>query len=431
MADILLKKGKLIDELGRVSDNRGILIRDGIIHSMAAEDRGLLPETEVIDCSSFFVTPGIPNLHTHSPMNIFKGIAEDVDEHSWFNQEIWPYESKMEAGDVYAGSSLAIAEMINRGVTAFADHYFQADQVCRAALDSGIRLDMAPTLFGMAGHFEEQLEASTALMDSFQKYPGHLAFHYGPHAPYTCSPAQLRKTAEAAEKSGRGIHIHVADAEAQIAASLEQYGRTPFQVLKDAGVLDLPLIVGHGLWILEEEVDLIGNDAAFAVCPKTYMKLSAGTGRIWQFSRRLPLAIGTDGAASSGSLDPLEQLRLFLLLGKLTGGDARRFTLEEGWAVLMSGHKAMPFRTGRLEEGFGADLLFWNLDHINTAPVYNPLASIIYSSTAENLVHSMSGGRFLKRNSVVQLDTDQILKEAGDRARAILKRGKGPTKLIF
>ncbi|MBB6478871.1 amidohydrolase family protein [Spirochaeta isovalerica] len=431
MADVFLKGGTVIDERGLISQNRGILLKKGRIHSIGIDEKEIKSDTEVFDCSSLFITPGIPNLHTHSPMNIFKGIAEDVDEQSWFNEEIWPYESKMEPGDVYAGSSLAIAEMINRGVTAFADHYFHADQVCRAAIDGGIRLDMAPTLFGMAGRFDEQLEASTELMDSLSETSDLLAFHYGPHAPYTCSPDELAGTAEAAEKTGRGIHIHVADAKAQIEASREKYGRTPFQILKDSGVLDQPLIVGHGLWILEEEIPLIGKDTYFAVCPKTYMKLSAGTGRLWQFADRLPLAIGTDGAASSNSLDPLEQLKFFLLLGKLTMGDSTKFTLEEGWTILMKGHKAMPFRSGRIKEGYSADLIFWDLDRINTAPVYNPLASIIYSSGPENIVHSMVGGRFVKKNGEVQMDLKAIRREAGDRAKAILQRGKGRTKLIF
>ena len=77
-----------------------------------------------IDCSGQFLTPGLCNLHAHTPMNIFKGIAEDVNIDDWFNRELWPYESKITDEDIYWGSKLAIAEMAQNGVTAFADHYF-------------------------------------------------------------------------------------------------------------------------------------------------------------------------------------------------------------------------------------------------------------------------------------------------------------------
>jgi len=428
---MLFKNATLINEKAEVYKNYNILIRDGKIEKVFPDSADIIPDVEIIDCSNFFITPGFANVHAHSPMNIFKGIAEDVDEFAWFNKEIWPYESKMDGDDVYAGCRLAIAEMLHKGVTVFADHYFEAEMICKAVLETGIRGDIAPTLFGMAGGYDDQLQQSAELMKKYEHNNDYLDFHFGPHSPYTCNPEELKKTAVMAESMNRGIHLHVADAEAQIQNSLDAYGKTPFQVLADSGIMNRPLIVGHGLWMLEEEKKLITDDTWFAVCPKSYMKLSAGMGRIWKWHKDLPLCIGTDGAASANSLDPLEQLKLFLLIGKFNLGNAEDFTIEEGWKMLMRGHNALNFHTGKLKDGYGADLLFWNLDHFNSLPVYNPLASIIYSCGAENIVHSMINGKFVKKDGKLILDVEDIQRDVKFRAASILKKGKGSTKLVF
>ncbi len=430
MDKTLLKNCSVIDENGDLIGKRDILISGGSIEKISSESIKV-KNTEVLDCEKYFITSGFANLHTHSPMNIFKGIAEDVDEDKWFNQEIWPYESKMDGEDVYAGCKLAIAEMLHYGVTAFADHYFEAEMICKAVLETGIRGDIAPTLFGMAGGFNKQLDQSVSLINRYNSVDNRLKLRFGPHSPYTCSPDELKKTAEAARDLNVGIHLHVSDAEAQIQTSIDKYGKTPFQVISDGGLFDVPLIIGHGLWILEEEKSLISDRTWFAVCPKSYMKLSAGTGRIWQLYKELPLCIGTDGAASSNSLDPLEQARLFAMIGKLVYNNAEDYTLKETWKILMRGHEALDFNSGRVQEGAAADLLFWDLDNILTLPVYNPLGAILYSAGADQIVHSMIDGQFVKKNGRVNLDLDEIRNSAKKRADLILKKGKGKTKLLF
>ena len=431
MDKLLLKNCSLIDENGEIFTSQNVLISEGILEKVTSQEIPAYEGIEEMDCSSLFISPGFVNLHTHSPMNIFKGIAEDVNEYAWFNEEIWPYESKMDSEDVYAGCRLAIAEMMSKGVTAFADHYFMGEMICKAVLETGIRGDIAPTLFGMAGGFDEQLSESADLMEKYDGKNSRLSLRFGPHSPYTCSPEDLEKTAEKAFAMDKGIHLHVADAQAQISASLEKYGRTPFQVLSDTGVMKVPLIVGHGLWILDDEIKFINDKTWFSVCPKSYMKLSAGMGRIWQWHKELPLCIGTDGAASSNSLDPLEQIRLFLLIGKFNLKNAEDFTLQEGWKMLMRGHDALNFHSGKLKEGYAADLLFWNLEHTNTLPVYNPLGAILYSSGSDNIIHSMINGNFVKKDGRLIIDTKAILEHAKERATAILKKGKGKTKLVF
>ncbi|MDF2672120.1 MAG: hypothetical protein K0R09_385 [Clostridiales bacterium] len=425
---MILKNANIINEEGIVTTNKNLYIEDGKISRISEE---FTPQNEeTVDCSGLFVTPGLVNLHTHSPMNIFKGIAEDVSIEDWFNRKIWPYESKMTEEDTYYGALLAIVEMIDNGVTAFADHYFNADRICDAVLETGIRADIAPTLFGISEDFDEQLEKVTGLIEKRGNESSHLRLRFGPHSPYTCSNHALIKILDRAKNIGVGIHIHMSETKIQVEESIEKYGVTPFEMLYNAGGFDVPLIVAHGLWIREGDLKYLNDDTYFAVSPKTYMKLNMGMGKIWELKDRINLCTGTDGAASSNTLNPLEQVRMFALIGKMFNS-ATEFKLEDMWKMLMRGHKALGFKSGCIKVGYSADLAIWDLKRVNTMPVYNPLASIIYSSNAKNIIHTMVNGKFIKKDERVLVDTEYILKKAYEHSMNIVRRGKGNTKIIF
>lgn len=422
----------LIDREGEISGPRTLVVGDGHITwvgERTVPEPG--PADEIIPCAGLFITPGLVNLHTHSPMNIFKGIAEDATPDRWFNEEIWPYESKMDGDDVEAGAMLAIAEMLDNGVTAFADHYFSAERICKAVVETGIRADIAPTLFGSLGDMEGQLARSAELIGEWQGRAGRVSMRLGPHSPYTCSPRDLELCAKEAKRLGVGAHIHVEDSESQIQASVEKYGATPMEVVARSGLMEVPLIIGHGYWITDEEKALVNTRTWIAVCMKTYMKLGEGPGRSWALGDEFPLCIGTDGAASSNSLSPIEQARALGLVGKYMMRDAEAFPLKRLWRILMRGHDALPFHSGSLAEGAPADFLVWSLRKPNTFPVYNPLAAIIYSSDSTNVLHSVIDGHFVKRDGKLLLDVGGIVARAGERAQGILAKGKGKTSLAF
>lgn len=425
---MILKNANIINEEGIVSSNKNIYIEKGKILKISED---FTPHCEeIVDCSRLFVTPGLVNLHTHSPMNIFKGIAEDVHIDDWFNREIWPYESKMSEEDTYYGALLAIEEMIDNGVTAFADHYFNAGKICDAVLETGIRGDIAPTLFGMADNFDEQLEEVTKLIEKRGNENRRLSLRFGPHSPYTCSSKVLKIIADRAKEMGTGIHIHLSETKEQVEDSIRNYGQTPFEILYNAGGFNVPVIAAHGLWIREEELKYINDETYFAISPKTYMKLNMGMGKIWELNDRLKLCTGTDGAASSNTLNPIEQVRMYGLLGKMFN-KSTEFKLDYLWKILMRGHKALNFNSGCIKEGYAADLLVWDLQRHNTMPVYNPLASIIYSSDSNNIIHNIIDGRFVKKDGRVLVDTEYIVKKAYECSMDIIRRGKGNTKIIF
>ncbi len=426
---ILLKNGNIIDEDGNLEKNLSIYIDNGKIAGISREEEN--EGYEVIDCTGLYVTPGFVNLHTHSPMNILKGIAEDISIDNWFNEKIFPYESKLKTEDVYWGAVIAAAEMINNGVTAFADHYFCQESVYRAVADIGIRGDIAPTIFGLADDYEQQLKDAVNFVEDYQGKNSRISLRLGPHAPYTCPGDKLKEIVDAAKELKTGIHIHVSETKEQVDESMRLTGKTPVEVLYESGGFDIDVIIAHGLWTTKEDLKYISDKAMFAFSPKTYMKLSMGQGNIYKLKNEINYSFGTDGAASSNTLSPLEQARLFALNGKFISGNATTFETKEIWRQLMKGHDAFKFNTGKIAEGREADLLIWNLDAVNTFPVYDPLTSIIYSSDASNIRYTMIQGEFLKYDGILKADIRSIIKKAGEIQREILERGKGKSKVSY
>lgn len=425
--EYLFQNASLITRDGDILPPQDLLTKDGRIAAIGVGISS--PDAEIIDCTGLYLSPSFTVLHAHSPMHILRGLAEDVSIDAWFNERIWPYESSLISEDIYWGTRLCCAEMILNGVTAFADHYFEGDEIIRAVKDSGLRIDLAPTAFGFGGDISAEIKQTRNLL---RRYQGEsmVSVRYGPHSPYLCSPKVLRELVDCAKEDGTGIHLHVSETFAQEENSLKQYGKSHCTLIREAGGFDIPCIAAHGLWIPPEDIPLLGDHTFIAVSPKTYLKLGMGKGTLWNQYRRYRLCIGTDGAASSNSVSPLEQARLFALLGKWEE-HADHFTTTEIWRILMNGHDALPFGTGTLTAGAPADLIVWNLSEISTAPAYDPLAAILYSAGPENILHTIAAGSFLKRDGRLLLDREELLENVSRCAFALHKRGKGKTNLKF
>ena len=430
---ILLQSAGILDEEAKCTLKQNVYIKDGKFFRIVAEneDDHSVVADETIDCSKYFVSPGLANLHTHTAMNIFKGIAEDVTADAWFNEMIWPYESKMTDDDVYIGTLMGISEMINNGVTVFADHYFGEEQVLKAVKETGIRGDLAPTLFGMTPGFHERLAQVKEFILEHRNDSDKIAFHMGPHANYTCPSPTLKEIIDVAKELDLPIHLHVSEEDVQVEKARKETGMTPFGILHEAGGFDCKVLIGHGLWIEEDDLKYLRDDTWFAFCPKTYMKLASGKGGFFDHYKKLNYGFGTDGAASSNTLNPMEQARLFGLLGKYQDRNSAAYTAEEILKHLMASHQAFPFGSGRMKEGAPADLVIWDLYQPDTFPFYNPISSILYSSNSQSVKYTMVAGEFLKYDGKLKMDTDALTKEAIRLQKDLLARGKGKAEVTY
>lgn len=430
---IKLYNATLITREGDCLSHRDVYIDGGRIIEIcdSGAARPELTPTDTIDCSALFVSPGLVNLHAHTAMNIFKGIAEDVSAETWFNEMIWPYESRMSDRDIYIGTLLGIAEMLNNGVTAVADHYFGEEQVLRAAKDGGIRMDIAPTIFGTAPDFRDRLAQVRAFIEQHQADSTRIRLRFGPHSDYTCPEDTLAAVVDEARDMGLPIHLHLAETQLQVEQSLQRTGKTPFKCLYDAGGFDVPVLVAHGLWVTEEDLAYVNEDTWFAFCPKTYMRLAAGRGGFFDFADRLQYSFGTDGAASSGNVNTLEQARLFAMLDKFERGDATLHPARAVWRRLMTGHAVFGAGTGEIAPGAPADLVIWDLRTPDTMTWYHPVSAILYAATSANVRYTMVEGEFLKYDGRLKMDFAEIAREAMGLQKDLLERGKGKARVYY
>ena len=438
MKTVYLKNASLIGRDAKVISGQDLFVREGRIDAIlpagskaSDQKREEISPEEIIDCSRYYVTPGLANLHVHTAMNIFKGIAEDVTPDAWFNERIWPYESQMTDEDVYVGTLLGIAEMIDNGVTAFADHYFGEEQVLKAVKETGIRCSLAPTVFGTAPDFAERLSQVSSFIEAHRKDSGRISFHMGAHSDYTCPAPTLGKIIDEAKRIGVPVHLHLSEEEPQVIRSREKTGKTPFAVMKEAGGFDLPVLIAHGLWIEEEDLPYLREDTWFASCPKTYMKLAMGKGGFYRFCDVLNYGFGTDGAASSNTLNPAEQARMFGLLEKYQQKDSTLHPAAEIWRHLIGGQDALPFGAGLLTEGAPADLVIWDLFSTDTFPFYDPVTAILYSSNRSNVRYTMVEGDFLKYDGKLTMNTEELFADAIRLQKELLKRGKGKANVLY
>lgn len=421
----LIKNINLLVPDGRIVSGQDVFLQNGVIMDIGVN----LPQhaRETIDGTGKFLSPSLPVTHAHSPMHILRGLAEDVGIEDWFNKEIFPFESKLTPEDVYWGSRLCFAELLENGVTAVADHYFFCEAIIAAARDAGIRLDLAVCTFDF--NFEEMVSLTKQLVAQYRDDP-LIRVRYGPHSTYLLSPDHLKQIVEMAKADGSSIHLHCSESKAEEDNSQAKYGKSHAQIIQQAGGFTLPCLLAHGLYLSEYDLKLLGKDTWVSSAMKTYMKLGMGEGTIFINHDKIHHSFGIDGGASSNTANVLEQARLFALAGKWHN-KAAQFTLADLWKTLQNGHQAMFFNTGKLEKGAPADLIIWDLNQANTLPLYHPLAAILYSSDSRNIETVFVNGKILKKDGILLQDTAELQAQVLSRSNALLKRGKGEANVTF
>lgn len=425
-ADVLQLDGSTVTILPRHT----IAVAGGQIAAIAPSiDQGLARAT--IDGRGMLAIPGLVNAHAHSAMGLFRGVVEDVPVEQWFNGHIWPMETNLTDEDVYWGAMLGFAEMIEAGVTCVADHYFAMEQIARAVDESGLRANLAWTIFSGPGE-EADLARTAAFVERWHGAAGgRIAAWLGPHSPYTCSPAFLARVAGAARDLGCGVHIHLSETADQVAQSLAAHGKTPVAVARDAGLFEVRALAAHVAHPSAEDIGLLaGAGVAVAVTPKTEMKLGLGVAPVAGLrAAGVTVALGSDGAASNNSYDILESARLMALLAKHTSGDARAMPVGEALALATrEGAKALGLAgvTGELREGLQADIVLVRRSDPRTLPLHDPAATLLYSSGPADIDTVIVAGRVLmRRRRLLTIDRRRVIREATRRAARLTGRRAG------
>ncbi len=380
---------------------------------------------EVIDGRDHVALPAFFNAHSHAPMSLQRGWAEDLPFPRWLNERIWVAESALTEEDVYWGAALAACEMIRSGTIAFADHYFWMDQVARVVDEAGMKALLAWCVFGLAAQQEvggTTLERTEEFVQRWQNAgEGRIKTILGPHSPYACTPQFLTRAREAALELGVGIHLHVAESQEQVDNSVRQYGKTPVEHLAALGVFDVPTIAAHCLFVSDEDISILADKGVTVPhCPKTYLKLAMGIARVPEMlARGVNVALGTDGPASNNTLDLMESIRLTTLLQKEEKRDPEVLpSMQVLKLATQNGARAMGFNSsGILKEGAAADIILFDFDKPHLIPRHDLAANIVHSAQAGDIDYVIANGAVLLRGGeLTTLDEDKILREAEKRA---------------
>jgi 5-methylthioadenosine/S-adenosylhomocysteine deaminase len=429
MGSLLIRSVDVI----RCEDDRCEVLRDHDILIRGSRIEGVEPTgrtdgaEEIIDGSGLLAIPGLINTHAHVPMGLFRGLAEDVDIATWFNDFIWPLESNLTADDVYWGMQLGLAEMIESGVTSVADHYFHMDRAVEAVEKAGTRAALGWAVFGSQG--TEGIERTTSFAGEFNgAASGRVTTWLAPHAPYTCDDGFLRVVSREAERLDLGIHIHAAETDDQTTASLEAHGRTPIRILDDAGVLDRPTILAHCCGATDKDIELMASrPCGVAHAPKTYLKLAMGAAPVLAFrGAGVPVGLATDGPVSNNTLDILESLRLMAMVQKHDSGNSQRLTVGEALTVATRESArvfGLPEDLGHLAPGFLADIALVDLSGPHNQPTHDPAANLVYSVRASDVRTVICDGEVLMRDrELLTLNTSEITARVGDSMARLSQR---------
>ncbi|MDQ1574256.1 MAG: 5-methylthioadenosine/S-adenosylhomocysteine deaminase [Actinomycetota bacterium] len=378
---------------------------------------------KLIDGTGHVAIPGLINTHTHSAMTMFRNSAEDVVTHTWFNDHIWPMEVNMTPRDVQLGAQLAVAEMLLAGVTTFADHYFDMNEIATVVDETGARALLAETYFSSQG--EAGIERGAEFAEKWNGAAnGRIMTAMGPHAPYTVNDADLEKTAEHARRLGIRTHIHTSESPGQTTSSLAKRGVTPVQVLNDTGILETGVLIAHGAGIIEDDLRWLiphSDRVAVACCNKVYLKhAQSGTTPVRMLhDAGITVGVGTDGPGSHNTLDVLESMRFLSLTEKDHHNDATWLTSQHALDLATRQSAAAIGQEGRLGAllpGYRADIVLIDTRGAHMQPMHDLAAALVLSVKSSDVSTVLVDGNVVVRDHrLTTLDVAPAIEELNRR----------------
>ncbi len=405
-------------------ENHSIAIEDGRISAIAprAEAQSQIDGRETVTLTGHALIPGLINAHTHSPMSLFRGLADDMPLMSWLNDHIWPAEARWVHEEFVAdGSRLAIAEMIRGGTTCFNDMYFFPDITGRVAAQAGMRALVGLILIDFPSAWADDADGyfdrAITVHDQFRNDP-LVRTAFAPHAPYSVSDTALRRVAVLANELELPIHMHVHETAAEVRGSLEQHGLRPIERLRRLDLINPSLLAVHMTQLQADEIELFANSGAQVVhCPESNLKLASGYCPVGQLTTTgVNVALGTDGAASNNDLDILGEMRSAALQAKGVDADACALPADQALKMAsLNGARALGIDrdTGSLQVGKSADIVALDLSQPETQPVFNPVSQIVYAAGREQVRHVWINGRqVLKDRALTTIDLGETLRRA-------------------
>ena len=377
---------------------------------------------DTIDAAGGVVMPGLINTHTHAPMVMYRGLADDLALMEWLQKYIFPAEARtVSPAFVRAGTRLAVLEMIRSGTTTYADMYYYEEEIARVTKAAGLRGILGQTIIQFpvpdAKTPAEGLARTERFIREF-KQDDLIVPAVAPHSMYTLDPATLKASRALADRENVPVIIHLAETSDEVKIALEKYQATPVAYLESLGVLGPRTLAAHGVHLTPADIGILRRrGVGVSHNPESNMKLASGTAPVILLrSAAVPVGLGTDGAASNNDLDMFEAMRQAALLHKLQSNDPRALPAADVLAMATrEGARALGMEqlTGSLEPGKRADVIVVSMESPRQTPMYDPLSHLVYATHGDDVQTVVVNGRVLMRNrKVMTLDEAAVLSEA-------------------
>lgn len=425
---MLFSKIAILDENLDYHQNRYVGILDDRIDYIGTEP----PEKsygEEYSGTGKLLMAGLYNAHTHSPMNLLRGYAENLTLHDWLHKKVFPFEAKLSGKDIYNGTMLAIAEMIRFGTVSFTDMYYMGEQVHRAVAETGIKCNFSHgvTCFDNSGYNDLKVsKISQELIDTLhnteqERFKVDLSIH----GEYTSTPRVVAALAEHAAQEGVNIHIHLSETQEEHEGCKARNGKTPARYFYDLGIFAMPTTAAHCVWLEDDDFDILReNGVTVAACPVSNLKLASGFARVDKMIRSgMKVAIGTDSAASNNNLNLFKEIHLFSILYKCTSGNPAVITPKQTLsAATLAGAQAQGRGdSGTLKTGAKADMIVLDINTPQMTPVHDMLNNLVFAAQGSDVCLTMSDGKVLYRDGeYLTLDIEKVLFNAEKSTRDIL-----------
>ena len=436
--DIVIAHGTVLTMAGPNIENGAVAIDQHKIVAVgtASEIAKQYTGRETIDARGKAILPGFVNAHTHVPMTLFRGIADDRDLMDWLQHYIFPAEAKNVTPEfVKWGTRLAAVEMIESGTTTFADMYYFESDIARETKRAGLRAVAGETVLDFPAPDNKTWDAAMAYVRKYitdWKDDPLITPAIAPHAPFTVSREHLQQVRRIADELHAPILIHVSETKDELRQVAEkQGGMLPGQYLNSIDFLGHDVIAAHGVWLSPEEIRIFAEKKVGVVhCPESNMMLASGVAPVVDMRKAgINVGLGTDGpAGSNNNLDMVEEAASAARLQKITRGDPKALTARDVLEMAtIGGAKALGLdaKIGTLEPGKRADVIVLDLQQPKSQPVYAVESAIVYAASGSAVTDTICDGKVLMRSrKVLTVNVPETLakaKEYRDKVVASLK----------
>jgi 5-methylthioadenosine/S-adenosylhomocysteine deaminase len=442
VVSLLITGGTVVtmDDSGTVVSNGAVAIDGAAI--VAVGTAGDLDARYIardrIDARGQIVMPGLINTHTHAPMVLFRGLADDLALMDWLTQYIFPAEKAMVSPEfVRVGTRLAALEMIESGTTTYADMYYFEEVIAEATRSAGLRAVLGQTIIRFpvadAATPEEGLNRTGAFLRAWAN-DELIVPAVAPHAPYTLAPATLQAARALANTYRAPMLIHLAETRDEVDTIAKEQQASPAMFLDRLGLWNGRSLAAHAVWVDEADMAMLAaRGVGLSHNPESNMKLASGAAPVPAWLRHgIRAGLGTDGAASNNDLDMFEAMRTAALLQKHASGDPRALPARQALELATRrGAEALGLdgRIGTLQAGKLADIITVSTSSARQTPLFDPLSHLVYVTRGTDVRTTVVNGRVLMREGrVLTLDRATVLKEANAmaaRVRAAVSKGSG------